>query len=193
LIELLVVVAIIGLLAAVVVPAFHSIGQARGVTEAGFQLAAAMDTARSEAVARQTYVWMVVGQPTLDGSAALRVGMAYSRDGTTNTSAANLQPVGRVLTLHRAGLASSGTGVDLSALNNAPALSIGSVSFANAAGVLFTPGGEAMTNMSPGPDTGFTPLIVAELRQARGGTLSSGNPVTISLDGSTGSPVLSRP
>jgi len=46
LIELLVVAAVIGLFAALMVPAFNSNGHARGVTEAGYQVTGVVELAR---------------------------------------------------------------------------------------------------------------------------------------------------
>ncbi len=103
--------AIIGLLAVFAVPAVTSIGQARGVSEAASQVASAVELARSEAIVRQTYVWFGLQPQTNSGSLDLRLGMVYSKDGSTNTNAANLQPIGRSRLIQRAGL------VDLSSVN----------------------------------------------------------------------------
>jgi prepilin-type N-terminal cleavage/methylation domain-containing protein len=79
LVELLGVVSIIGLLAAFAVPAFNSIGQARGVAEAAYQISAAVELARAEAIARRTYVWMGLHAGTNSVSKDLRVGIMFGR------------------------------------------------------------------------------------------------------------------
>ena len=58
LIELLVVVAIMGILAALIVPAFNSIGTARGVTKAGADISSILEQGRTYAMANNTYVWV---------------------------------------------------------------------------------------------------------------------------------------
>jgi len=179
LIELLVVVAIIGLLAAFTVPAFSSIGQARGVTEAAFQISSAIELARSEAVSRQTFVWLGIQPQTNSGNLDLRVGIVYSKDGTTNTAAANLQPLSRPLIIQRVGLSENAT-------LGAATFSIGQVAFQNS--LTFTPLGEVMTKAAPLPADGFSTNLSLPLQQARGTNLLTNNSFTIQIDGSVGIP-----
>lgn len=203
LIELLVVVAIIGLLAAFAVPAFNSIGQARGVSEAAYQIAATVEMARSEAITRQTFVWMGIQPQTNAGNLDLRVGLVFSKDGTTNTNSTNLLPISRSLLFQRVGVVdvtSSGFDVgtnlsgafNLGSYNGGATFSIGQTSFNNRSTVTFTPLGEVCTNATPSSSDGFSPRIVLGLRQARGTTLLPGNDIAIAVDGSVGTPTIYR-
>ena len=203
LVELLVVVAIIVLLAAAITPVFNSIGQARGVTEAAYQVAAAVELARSEAVARQTYVWLGLQPQTNFGNLDLRIGLVYSKDGSgTNTSAANLQPIGKAILIQRTALVDpSGWGVGEvgTSLGNPPSFplsggltfTIGSSAFTGRT-VTFTPLGEVMTNSAPSATDGFVPRIAIGLRQSRGTTAATGNDIAVVIDGSVGIPTLYR-
>lgn len=203
LIELLVVVAIIGMLAALAIPAFNSIGQARGVTEAAYQLSTAVELARSEATSRQTFVWLGLQPQTNSGNLDLRIGMVYSRDGTANTNATNLQPIGRTLLLQRVGMVgvtSAGFDVgtnltgaaNLSDFTGGMSFQIGQANFISNCSVTFTPLGEVTTNATPTTTDGFDPRIAVGLRQARGTTLPAGNEIAIAIDGSVGTPNIYR-
>jgi len=208
LIELLVVIAIIALLTAFALPAFNSIGQARGVSEAAYQVAAAVEMARSEAITRQTYVWLGLQNQTNSGNQDLRIGMVYSKDGTTSTTAANLQPIGRAVLIQRAGLVDpsvlqvSGlpSGTVLSGLPSILANSTGATFSIGQAGftsttVTVTPAGEFLLNSpatASATTTGFDPKIAIGLRQFRGTTASVDNDVAIIIDGSVGIPTIYR-
>ena len=197
LIELLIVIGIVAILAAFAVPAFNSIGQARGVTEAAFQIAAAAELARSEAVARRTFVWLGLQNQTNFGNTDLRVGIVYSKDGSsTNTNGTNLQPIARPLLIQRAGLVAVsavevGTNLsaasDLSANTGTGTMEAANTRFTNTI-ITFTPDGEAMLARTPGASTPFDPLIGIGLRGFRGTTPMTNNDAAVLIDGSIGIP-----
>lgn len=200
LIELLVVIAVIGIMAGLMLPAFNTIGQARGVSSAAYQLAGAIELARSEAVTRRTYVWLGLLPQTNSGNVDLRVGMVYSKDRTTNSDANNLQPLSRPVLLERVGItnpstlsvgANIGSPVDWSAsttgLGN---FTCGSVSFGNGKTITFSPTGEVGTNASPTYTNAFNPRIGIGLRQMRGNSAATNNDIAIVIDGSVGIPTI---
>lgn len=197
LIELLVVVGIIGLLAVFAAPAISSIGQSRGVSEATYQINQAIEMARSEAVARRTYVWLGLQEQTNAGNRDLIVGMVYSKDGSTNTAAANLQPIGRPLAIRQVGLTNSlnvpGTPLEWAGFKNGIAMEIGpAANFTDKRTLTFTPTGEALTMAAPTPTSPFTPLVAFGLAATRGTVLDEKNVASIAIDGSTGIPTIYR-
>jgi len=198
LIELLVVVAIIGLLIAVAVPAASSIGQSKGVAEAAYQISSAVELARSEAVTRQTYVWLGLQPQTNSGNVELRIGLVYSRDGSaTNTNAANLQALGRPLLVKSVGLAdvsglnvgeSLGPCTDVSTQSNGVPFQIAPVNFDSRRTLSFTPLGEVAVAASP--TNGFDSRLAIGLRQMRGTTAATNNDIVVMVDGSVGIPAI---
>ena len=201
LLELLVVIAIISLLSSFAIFSFNSIGQARGVTEAAYQFASAVELARSEAISRKTYVWLGIQQETNAGNLNLRVGMVYSKDGSASTNTSNLQPIGRSLLLQRVGITDALrldvgavlTGVtELSMFSQGMGFTIGQAQFNDKRSVTFSPLGEAMTNPSPAASDGFEPRLAVGLRQAHGTTLMTNNDIAVVIDGSVGLPTIYR-
>lgn len=201
LIELLVVIGLACLLSALAISAFSSIGQARGVTETAYQLSAAVDLARSEAIARKTYVWLGLQQQTNAGSLDLYLGMVYSKDGSSSTTSSNLQPIGRAIVIQRVGLANTTTlnlpvalsgATELADFSGGASFQIGQVNFNSKRTITITPLGEAMTSPSPTFHNGFDPRIAVGLRQTRGTTLLPGNDVAVVIDGSVGTPSIHR-
>jgi len=201
LIELLVVIAIVCLLGTLTISAFNSIGQARGVTEAAYQLSAAVDLARSEAIARQTYVWLGLQQQTNAGNLDLCVGMVYSKDGSSSTTSSNLQPIGRPIVIQRVGLANASTlnlpvaisgATELASFSGGASFQIGQANFNSRRTITITPLGEAMTAPSPTSSSGFDPRIAVGMRKTRGTTLLPDNDVAVVVDGSVGTPSIHR-
>jgi len=194
LIELLVVMGIIGVLASLAIPAFSSIGQAKGVTEAAYQVASAIDLARSEAVARQTYVWL--GFQTMNsGNLDLRIGLVYSKDGSANTNASNLQPLGRAVLIQKVAIIGSGIAgapLELASSTSGARFNIGNVAFTDGRTLTFTPLGEVMSTASPTSADGFEPVIALRLAQSRGSQLDPTNPADIVINGSVGTPTIIR-
>ena len=198
LIELLVVMGIISLLAAAAVTGFNAIGQARGVTEAAYQVASAVELARSEALSRQTYVWLGFQPQTNAGSSDLRLGMVYSMDGSsTNTAANNLMPMGKPLLIERVTvtlvnqtIATNFSGVDLSAVSGGVQFNIGQVQYTNGMTITFMPLGEVTTNASPTNTDGFDPMLGLGLAPTSGNT--NYNAAAVIIDGSVGIPAILR-
>lgn len=190
LIELLVVVAILGILAAVTLPAFSNIGQARGVTEAAYQIAGAVDYAREEARNRRGYVWLGI----VTNSDGLRVGAAMSRDGSANTN--DLVPIMRPIILQKVTLAgTAGLGlpglppgtVDFSTQSGGANFSGG---FTNGKTLTITPEGEVLTVASPTDTNGFVKHVAVGLELARGN--ASDNAAAVLIDGSAALPKILR-
>ena len=204
LIELLVVVAIIAVLSALAIPAINSIVHARGVGESAQQVAAAIEMARGEAVARQTYVWLAFLAQTNAGNLDLRLGMAASRDGTTNLAATNLQPLLRPLLVPRVGLTAwSGlnlppgaptVSVDVAARSDGAKFSNGAVNFNSGRALTFFPTGEVTATATPSSSTGFDPLLGVGLRATRGTEFASdeNSDIGVVVDGSVGVPGVYR-
>ena len=195
LIELLVVIGIIGVLASLAIPAFNSISQAKGVTEAAYQVASAIDLARNEAVARQTYVWLGFLQTTNSGNLDLHIGLVSSKDGSANTNASNLQPLGRAVLIQKVAITASGiAGAPLELANSTSGarFNIGNVAFTDGRTLTFTPLGEVMSTASPTSADGFEPVIALRLAQSRGSQLDPTNPADIVINGSVGTPTIIR-
>lgn len=199
--ELLVVLAIFGILASLAVPAFNSIGAARGAMDASYKISDAIELSRSEAVARRTFVWLGLQNATNFGNRNLNLGIVYSKDGSTNNGAANIQPVSRPILLEHVGLVEIvNTGTSATKYSGAMALatnragasfSVGSQSFSNTT-ITFTPTGEAMLTGFPSIATTFESQILIGLRTCRGITESTNNDIAVVVDGSTGIPAIFR-
>lgn len=206
LIELLVVLNIIAYLLWLAAPALFSILTGRGVSEAAYDVSAAVEQARNEAVTRKTYVWLAMQEEVKDGNLGLRIGAVRSKDGKANTSASNLLPVGKPLLVSHVGLVEIGLPGTNSVYTTAPTngavdltdalggirFSIGKVAFDQGRTVTFMPKGEATTNPVPTSTSGFDPLMLLSLRQAHGTKLFPGNDVSVAIDGSVGTPAIYR-
>jgi len=103
LVELLVVMAIFVLLAAIAIPAFNATGDAGRMTKAGGDLSGVLEKARTYAMANNTYVW--VGLLPDSSEQATWVGVVASRNGQAPpVPAADLEPMGPVRRLDRVNL-----------------------------------------------------------------------------------------
>lgn len=85
--ELLVVMAIIGVLIALVIPAFNTINRGGDVTKAGYDVSGVLQTARSYATANDTYVWVGFFEENINVSGTSGIGKIVistvaSADGT---------------------------------------------------------------------------------------------------------------
>src|SRR5207247_7460798 len=91
LLELLIVVGIIGLLLALIAPAFTTIKGGTDVTSAAYTIKGALDTARTYAKANNTYTWVGFLEedasqgstnPATAGTGRIVVSIVASKDGT---------------------------------------------------------------------------------------------------------------
>jgi len=201
LIELLIVLNITLYFFWLTIPAFNSITQAYGVTEAAYNVSSAVERARSEAVARKTYVWLGIQQVIIEGSPGLSVGIVCSKDGAANTNATNLLPLGKPLVIQRVGMVpavSLGAGtltsgaIDLQGVTGGMSFQIGKILFQDGRTITFMPLGEATTNPVPTLTSGFDRLMILTFREVRGDSLFPGNDVTVAIDGSVGVPAIYR-
>jgi hypothetical protein len=173
------------ILASVSMPAFLALASGQNVTRSAYDLAGYLEYARAEAIARQTYVW--VGIQTVDTGSAyeVRVGAAYSKDGSgANLASSNLAPLAKMLVIPQAQLKSLADlddkireqcGVTTVSLakneQGVENMTVGNQDFARASGarsLTFTPGGEAVLNGSVAAFDGFDPWIDLGLQETKG-------------------------
>lgn len=201
LIELLIVLNILVYFFWLAAPALNSILTGQGVSEAAFQLSSAVERARNEAVTRKTYVWLGIQDEVQEGNLGVRIGTVCSKDGTANTNAANLMPLGAPVLIAKVGLVGIGSAnagaptasaVDLLDFTAGTKFQIGKNSFVQGRTVTFMPLGEASTNSVPTATSGFNPLLMLAMRQTHGTNLFPGNDVILAIDGSVGTPILYR-
>jgi prepilin-type N-terminal cleavage/methylation domain-containing protein len=206
LIELLTVMAIIGILSVAAIPAFNAIAAAQGVRQGAYDIAGLLELARSEAVARQTYVWVGFGTTNTSGRDELIAAAVYSRDGTgTNSVASNLASMVKILRVPNAGLVrwndlkaatkgyfTNGTPSSLATNTTGIAFTFGQSQFQSKT-LTFTPRGEVLLKGSVSPDDGFVPTVDISFRQIRGGVVQpDADDASILLDGATGMPKIVR-
>ena len=202
LIELLVVLAIIGLLALATVPAFNAIAGGHAVNQTAYDVSGLLEFARTEAVTRQTYVWVGFKNTNVNGNLELQMAAVASRDGSgTNTSAANLMSLSRVLRAKNVSLSKwtdlkSSTRELLTAGQSTTSLStntlgvtfqVGANRFDAKNSITFTPRGEALLQGSAGPNDGYDRLIDVSFRQSRGAAvLPEADDAAVIVDGASG-------
>lgn len=201
LIELLVVLNIVVYFCWLMFPSLQTILTGQGVTEAAYNVSAAVEQARNLAVTRKTYVWLAVQEEVSEGNLGLRIGMVSSKDGRANTNASNLLVHGKSLLIPRVGLAEAGDAKTTAPTNGAVDLTdslggirfrIGSVSFDQGRTLTFMPLGEVSTNPVPSTSSGFDPLMLLSMKGTRGTNPIPGNDVSVAIDGSVGAPTIYR-
>ncbi len=187
LIELLTVIAIMGVLTGLMVPAFQGIAGAGKVPSAATQIAGILEFARNEAMTRQTYVWVGFRNTTgTDGNNELRAAAFASDDGTpigTRFQLSRVFKMGDVF-LTDFGSLKSGTrslvpsaiqpaSLGVNASTPSPALTSGGIEFNRV--LAFTPRGEAMLTMPTSSQIGFNRLVDISIRKTRGNTTPAGD------------------
>ena len=202
LIELLVVIGIVGILAALGIPAIQSIAGAYGVTRAGDDAAALLELARNEALARQTYVWVGFESTNNSGSMELLMAAVASRDGCgTNTAGTNLTPLTRVVRIKNTALASwenlksdtrnllpSPDPISLSTNSDGITFQVGATPFQSGRTLTFSPRGEVLLKGKAGIYDGYERLIALGLRQTRGTSIpQDADDLAVLVEGATGS------
>lgn len=145
--------ALLVLLTAAAGPAFNAMTASRGVTSGAADVADFMEMARTEAVTRQTYVWVGITGVSISGVQMLKMAAAYSADGSgtpPNLTGTNIKPFTKVLQVQNvvfsgwASLSGStqalwSSGVPSS--NPAPADIAGTIGTSGTVNVVFTAGG----------------------------------------------------
>ena len=122
LVELLVVIAVIVLLMGLVVPAFNAITKSKGVETAAYEIAGALETARSYAMANNTYTWVGfyeedasrsstipatpgIGRVVLSTVASRDGGLPYDQNNLASMDPTNLQQIGKLVKIENVHLA----------------------------------------------------------------------------------------
>ncbi len=208
LLELLLVIGIVAILAVAITPAFNAISSSHGVGQGAHDVASLLELARSEAVARQTYVWVGFQNTNMGGAYGIVAGAVFSRDGSgTNTNSTNLAGLSRAIQMRGVTLTNwSGLNSQTASLFNNEVSSassslssvgssgnglnftLGKAAFASRHSITFTPSGEAMLSASVTQDDGFVPYIDVSLKLNRGEYVAAdAEDASVVVDGATGS------
>lgn len=202
LVELLVVVAVVGMLAVMTVPTLQSIASAGNLTRGAHDVAGLLELARNEAVARQTYVWVGFSPSTEAGGSTVRMAAVYSLDGSgTNASASNLGQLSKII-LIRDVMLTNWSSLKSGTKDRFASLAPASVS-TNASGIqfdlrgiqfssrsiTFTPRGEALLTGVAGPYEGYDNHLDVSLVQTKGMTaFPNADDAAVLIDGASGLP-----
>ncbi len=200
LLELLIVIAVIGILAVTTVPAFNAIASGHGINQAAYDVAGMLEFARAEAVTRQTYVWVGFQNTNVNGSLELQMAAVASRDGSgTNTASSNLLNITKIFRLKNTSLSKwtdlksstqdllTNATTSVMENNSGVIFQVGANRFNSRSSITFTPRGEALLKGSTGPNDGYENLIDISFRQARGTTvLPDADDAAVVVDGAAG-------
>ena len=203
LVELLVVVGLLALLSSFAVAAMKDMSSSKGVEAAAFEAKALIEFARSEAMVRQTPVWIAFRNATNDGNLEAQAAVFGSIDGTLNSSGTNLATLSRAVRLRGVGMSHFSALLPATqslAVVSAPpnelldnpggiiATNIPSKSFENRWTMTFTPRGEVLLDGAPATAAGFDPHVGFGFVPARGNAIESPQKqdVGILVEGSTG-------
>ena len=103
LVEMLVVIAIIGVLTAMITPSLPAILDSKSVERAAAEISGVLETSRAEAMAKRTYVHVAFANATNDQrNSEIRIGALASMDGTTDVTPANLRAASKLIKVDRA-------------------------------------------------------------------------------------------
>jgi len=99
LVELLLVVALIGIMLALVTPMIAGLVGSKGMTRAITEVASILEQCKTEAITRRSYVYVsFINDTNSSNNSELRIGAVISRDGSgSNVAATNLRPLTKVL------------------------------------------------------------------------------------------------
>ena len=209
LIELLVVLAIMIGIMAFMVPAFNAMTQSKGVESAAYEIKGALETARSYAIANNTYTW--VGFFEEDGSASsatnatpgvgrLVLSTVASKDGTLPYDAGassamvpeRLNQLGKLIKIEGVHMATFAGGADETGTPFNYPVKSDEPRYTFAKAVQFSPRGEARVNNS---SFSFEPVTEIELVPARGdlALVNDPNKAAIRFTGIAGNVTIDRP
>lgn len=196
LVELLVVISILLVMMGLMTPIFNSLIKTKGVSRAVSDVSEMIDLARSEAMSRNTYVWLGFNAAKVNGSDQLLAVAARSLDGTPNlTPTSNLKFATKVLKEEDvlltdiAGLTTNVKGMvsgasisstnatematfQTSSSSDKIMISVNGTSVNFRSLITFTPQGEALATLTPStatPPAPFTTQIMLGFRRTNGG------------------------
>lgn len=194
LIELLVVIALVALLMALAVPAFVSIAQGQGMKRAVNYASDVLELARTEAMAKSTWVWVGVSDTTGDNIAKapeITIATVASKDGTTNTSANNLIQLAKPIRIENVTILSAPT----QWASNARTLAGGKFSFSTPVAGKTKSFGDTVIGISPQGEVVLDPAIISPwielgLSEKRGSTTITNKTASIRISGISGQVVV---
>lgn len=198
LLEMLAVISIIAVLSASTISSLESFGNSKGVDQGIYDVSGLLELARSEAVTRQTYVWVGFENREMNGQQVLCMAAACSKDGSAAPSLNNLFRLTRIIQIGNtvmvswSGLkpqtrASLGGAQPASVADNSTSVVPGRGDEYLSKSITFTPRGEAMLNAAPDSDTPYDAYMDLSFRQAKGNVVTDGaDDAAVIVDGCTG-------
>jgi len=201
LVELLAVMALIGLTYSFVVPIASNLLRGQPITRAVNGLSSLLEYARQEAMTRQTYTWVCFGERTNAlGNIELSVVVLASRDGTSNVAASNLRQMSRGFVFENVVLSetaslrpttralTTGLNPDGAVVQNNSGVDFNTSGVTYDRSMTFTPSGAPLFEASPTWASGFARIIDISLRHSRGGNApeAEADDAAIYLHGASG-------